>query len=123
MPVTDSFIDALIHTCTIQSQTVTGVDGGGQKTGSFANVATDVACRIEPLVTDSDTRSREVYSGQQLFLADFIIYFLPDQTVDEKDRIIGTTSPFTDTYEIIKIGDATDGVDVHHREAYLKVAK
>ncbi len=119
MPVTDSFIASMIHTCTRRAFTATGVDGGGLETGSFADNGTGIVCRIEPLFGSS----REVYIDTQLFLADFILYLLPDQGLEMNDKIIGTTSPFTDTYEVLKIADAPNGSDIHHREVVLRVAK
>ncbi len=119
---TDTILNALlIHSCDIQRKSVTGVDGGGLPVTSWANLATSVSCRFEPLELTST--SREIHIGSQIMIAEYIVYFVSSQDITEKDRLVVASGDFAATYSAELVRKGTDDVDLHHIEAFVRTVR
>lgn len=103
----------LIHRCKIQTRTPTENDFGEQ-TYSYADTYTDILCRFSsPKGNMKRLDSGEFVEGMPK------IFFKPDQSVVETNRIVGT-SGFEETYKILKVNKKYDGVGLHHITCDLK---
>ena len=104
----------LIHRCKIQNRTGTGNDFGEQ-TYTYADTYTGVLCRF----SSPKGSMRRLDSGE--FVEDMPKLFLKaDQAVSETNRVVGTSSGFTETYEILKVNKKYDGTGIHHITCDLK---
>tara|TARA_Y100000310_G_scaffold337164_1_gene423540 strand:+ start:1760 stop:2083 length:324 start_codon:yes stop_codon:yes gene_type:complete len=104
-----SYTSLLRQTCTIQRATISTIaSGGGEREQTFANLATDVRCLIQPTggAMFARTYSRDLD-------ADFLGFFLAAQDIAEGDRVIEGGV----TYTVRLVSDAA-GQD-HHKEVSL----
>ena len=94
-------------TCTIQRKNVTATDDWGQRTFSWANLATDVACRKET------TSAVEIIDNQKVVVQS-TNFMLPDgQDITEDDRITDDDG----TFSVLLVRRADDRTGSHHIEA------
>ena len=109
----------LVHLCTIQERSAT-TNSLGEQTYTWAAASTDVKCRLAPSNTGT-TKSGgmlRLESGEFVERAPILI-LKSTETVTEINRIVGTYG-FSDTYEVIKVRNAYDGLSLHHIECDLK---
>ena len=104
----------LIHLCTIQGRSAT-TNSLGEKTYIWAAASTDVKCRLALSKSGGMVR---LESGEFVERAPILI-LKSTETVTEINRIVGTYG-FSDTYEVIKVRNAYDGLSLHHIECDLR---
>ena len=93
--------------CTIQRKNVTGTDGGGQRTFSWVDLATDVACRKET------TSAVEIVDNQKVVVESTNFMLSDGQVITEDHRIIDDDG----TYSVLLVRRADDRTGSHHIEA------
>ena len=110
-----SFASLLINTCDILEFTETGVyDAYGQpvKTWAVKGTYADIDCRY---VTG---KGKEIKVGQEVHIV-YDQVFLEDIDVTVQDRV-RIPATIGDTYQIIDVVFRQDGVEGHHKQAYLE---
>lgn len=113
-----SFRNLLIHSCTIQTRTVTQDTTSRERKETWANTYTEVKCRLDPKSSTTGVSST-VYTEST-----HILFMLPisGYTITEgKNRFIVTDNIATRTYTIDGVDNA--GGKGHHLEIYLSIAK
>lgn len=113
---TAGFTSILNRTCAIQKQTFTDVDANGQPVGTFANVATDVPCRLEIQQRIIDATQEDPV---ERVVKDFNIMFESDAAItdDESCRIVMDNG---EVFDVDSVNRGDDLKNIHHLEAKLK---
>jgi len=118
-----AYANLLINWCRVEEDIGGAADGYGGKTEDWQPVAglEDIACR---LMTGA---GKELTIGAEVVVADYKL-FLDDVVITERNRVyVWTKDPAGAwvgvTYEILLVKDIQDGVDGHHKELYLRVAR
>ena len=107
-----SYDSLLIQTCTIERYTTGAADDYGQLAKTWADHLTDEPCRL------TTSTGREIKVGAEVVIADYKL-FLGDVDVTEQDRVvIGST-----TYEILLVQNYADGIDDHHKQAWMRAVR
>ena len=117
--------DVLQHRCTIQTNTGSTAGGDGHIAPSWADTYEDVPCSFQA----SGGRA-ETWATKEALVADFTLKLLPDQTVDENDRVADVTLRAggglfaTATFKVIFVRPIEDGKGgVDHLMAYLEMVR
>lgn len=100
-----SFASLLIHTCTIQSKSLS--TSGYEQTASWSDVATDVPCRH-----DSDNGAAITDADLRINRDDDIFFFLPNVTIRRGNRIVHDGENF----DVIKVNKLYNAAALHHLE-------
>ena len=106
-------------TCTISRFTAASVDVYGQPTGSWANLATGVLCRLQEFLGVSDVEAEAVTPGGTAVIASHKLFVLSSQDITEKDRVVVGSN----TYDVQFCAASPGGVSDHHKEVWLKVVR
>lgn len=105
-----SFIDLLIHTCTIKRHGAIGTNSYGTPTYSWVVIHADEPCRLV------SRKGREIKVGAEVVISDWEL-FLQDIDITAQD----TVEIDSVEYEVLLVEPHSNGVDEHHKEAMLQV--
>ena len=105
------FKQLLNKTCVIRRFTSSSNDAHGNPVKVWSDLATDIACRLQP------RRGREALQPTQVVVGTHVLYLEAGVDITERDRVVvGAT-----TYEVLFVeGAAGQG---HHLEADLELVK
>lgn len=99
-----SFTPLLIHSCSIQAKTLS--TSGYEKTASWQDVATEVACR-------KDSAPARIQDGDmRINYDDDMFFFNPDVQIERGNRIVFDG----DHYDVIDVNKVYDSKALHHLE-------
>ena len=105
------FKQMLNVTCVIRRFTSSSKDAHGNLVKVWSDLATDVACRLQP------RRGREAVQPTQVVVGSHVLFLEIGTDITEKDRVVvGAT-----TYEVLFVEDAAG--QGHHLEADLELVK
>jgi head-tail adaptor len=104
-----SFESLLIHTCNISRYTSSSVDDYGQPVKTWADVYTDLPCRLSP------SGGREIKKDAEVVISDWTLHVAAGVTITERDRVtIGS-----DIFEVLLV-QFRNATVVHHLELALQ---
>lgn len=100
------FTKLLIHTCNIQSKTLSTV--GYEQAQSWTTIGTSIACRYNANtnVSINDADQMRINKDTDTF------FFNPDVTIERGNRIVYDGK----NYDVIKVNKISDSRAVHHLE-------
>lgn len=108
-----SYASLLIHTCTTQRFTDTGVpDSYGNPILAWANELVDEPCRL------TTSSGRELKVGAEIVVADYKL-FIGNEDITEQDTVIISGI----TYEVLLVQDYSDETTAHHKQCWLRVSR
>lgn len=119
------FTSLLIHRCTIQRRDAAVEDELGHTVGDYADLETDVSCRLEPFLGDG--RFVERTSDAKSLTGDHLLMLEPDQAIEQGDRITtvvyasgaGSVNPGVFSVLRVERGESDADEGLHHLEAQL----
>lgn len=111
-----SFSTWLNTTCTIRRFTAGAADDYGHPVQTFSDLATGIACRLQP-AAGPGRGGKEIWVDKQLVIADFKLFLSAGQDVTEKDEIVIGAK----TYNVLLVNDAAG--HGHHLELDLQVLR
>jgi head-tail adaptor len=101
----------LNSTCVIRRYTSSSKDAHGNLIKVWSDLATDVACRLQP------RRGREAVQPTQVVIGSHVLFLETGTDITERDRVVVAAS----TYEVLFVADAAG--QGHHLEAELEIVK
>lgn len=105
------FKQLLNASCTIRRFTSTAKDAHGNPVKVWSDLATGVACRLQP------RRGREAVQPTQVVVGTHVLFLEAGVDITEKDQVVFAP----DTYEVLFVGDAAG--QGHHLEVDLELVK
>lgn len=105
------FRQLLNKTGTIRRYTSSSKDTHGNLVKVWSDLATGVACRLQP------RRGREAVQPTQVVVGSHILYLEIGTDITERDRVVVAAS----TYEVLFVADAAG--QSHHLEVDLELVK
>ncbi len=108
-----SYTSLLIDTLTTQRFTEGSSDAYGNPAITWADNLTAQACRLTTL-----SGGRELKVGAELVLADYRLFVLDIDIVEQDRVVIGLL-----TYEVLLVEDYADGVGEHHKQVWMRISR
>lgn len=105
------FAQLLNKTCVIRRFTSSSNDAHGNPVKVWSDLATDIACRLQP------RRGREAVQPTQVVVGSHVLFLEIGTDITERDRVVVATL----TYEVLFVGDAAG--QGHHLEVDLELVK
>lgn len=99
-----SFAKLLIHTCTIQSKSLS--TSGYEQQETWSDVSTDVPCRHDFAAANTTDGDMRINRDDDLF------FFLPDVTIERGNRIIEDGK----NYDVLEVNKMYGAKVLHHLE-------
>jgi hypothetical protein len=115
-------------TCTISRFTAGGVDAYGQPTGSWADLATGVKCRIQEMALNQNWALERIGPGGTAIEASHKMWIGKAQSITEKDRVTtvvvdGDAAVYAGLTFDVQYCAPSPGGKRHHREIFVKVIR
>ena len=118
-----SFATLLIHRCTIARKTYGAKDAHGQETEAWADIATDVHCR---LAWQSELyMTQEWYDGKVVTVPRYVLYLPKSQSIVPRDRVTNIThknGTLMDAgpFDVLEANTRSDKHGPHHVECLVR---
>jgi len=90
--------DLLVDSGTLKRETVTDIDGGGQRKTAPTIIASDVPCRIELLI--GGLAETQVGISADLYKYEYMIFAVFTESPKEHDIFVVSSGEFAGTYTI-----------------------